>query len=289
MTHQRLVAFLALNLLAWLTFAFVSHVSAVPVNGVGGNAQNHATGNSALKSIDVATTGGDFQAPYDSAIDAYAQNIYFTATGPNGPGVFHVPAAGGTATEISTGHPFVAPTGIAIGSGNQHAYVADPEAWKGGRIFVLAVGGGMPEPLHGTEGTAPRGLDVVQENGHDIVYFTGKDPDDNQVAVFKIPASGASRPTIVAKGEPLIAPDGVTVAESGAVYVTDRAASGACSGSVFKITRNKIRKLVDDVILGNPAGLALTLDESELLVSAFQSDGDHDQLLVVDLRYAITG
>src|SRR5204863_316717 len=82
-------------------------------------------------------------------------------------------------------------------------------------------------------------------------------------------------PAVVAKGAPLVAPDGVAVAGSGEVYVTDRAA-GSCSGGVFEIARNKIRRLVEGVRLGDPAGIGLTLDESRLLVSAYQPDGVHD-------------
>ena len=265
-------------LLAGLLLCVIA-VASGTVSGIG---QSAITSSSGI-SIDVATLSGNFQHPLDSAIDSAAINIYFTATGPNGPGVFHVPAAGGTATEVSAGHSFVAPNGIAVSSDDRHVYVADPQAWEGGAIFVVAINGGSPRVLHGTDGTVPLGLDVVIENGQEMIYFTGRDPDDGQVGVFKISATGAPHPTLVAKGAPFVAPDGVTVSRSGAVYVTDREANSPCSGSVFKITGKKIRKIVDDVRLGNPAGLALTLDESTLLLSAIQENSNRDQVLVVDL------
>jgi len=169
-------------------------------------------------SIEVATLSGSFQHPLDAAIDSAAINIYFTATGPNGPGVFHVPAAGGMATEVSSGHSFVAPNGIAVSIDDQHVYVADPQAWEGGKIFMVATNGGAPVVVHGTEGTAPLGLDIAIENGQEVIYFTGRDPDDGQVGVFKISDPGATHPTVVVKGAPFVAPDGVTVSRSGAVY-----------------------------------------------------------------------
>ncbi len=247
---------------------------------ISGSDKTSASSSSGI-AIEVATLSGSFQHPLDAAIDSAAINIYFTATGPNGPGVFHVPAAGGLATEVSAGHSFITPNGIAVGSDDQHVFVADPQAWEGGEILLVAIGGGLPAMVHGTERTAPRGLDVVIEDGHEMIYFTGQDPDDGQVGVFKISATGAAHPTLVAKGALFIAPDGVTVSRSGAVYVTDREANGPCSGSVFKITGKKIKKIVDEVRLGNPAGLALTLDESTLLVSAIQENSNRDQVLVV--------
>ncbi len=276
MKHRRLSLKTSAILLA---VAFLGVIATL--FGIFGNQAAAVSGSSI--SIDVATLSGSFQHPLDSAIDSTAINIYFTATGPNGPGVFRVSAAGGMATEVSAGRSFVAPNGIAVSSDDYHVYVADPQAWQGGEILALAIGGGLPTVLHGTEGTAPRGLDVTIENGQEMIYFTGRDPNDDQFGVFKISANGAQHPAVVFKGAPFVAPDGVTVSRSGIVYVTDRETDGPSSGSVFKITGTKIKRILDDVRLGNPAGLALTLDESTLLLSAIQENSNRDEVIVVDL------
>src|SRR5690349_13311667 len=74
--------------------------------------QAMASADAAVKEIKQATQSGDYSSPLDSTPDPEGTNIYFTATGPKGQGVFKVPAAGGAASEVFTGAPFVAPRGI---------------------------------------------------------------------------------------------------------------------------------------------------------------------------------
>ena len=248
-----------------------------------------ALGNDLVKSVSVATQSGDFHNPLDSTPDLNGTTIYFTATGPHGPGVFRVPAAGGAVTEVYTGTPFVAPRGIAFSTDGQYLYVADPSAGTGGQIFRLAPGGGLPSPVRGSAGTAPQNLYVVIQSGQQVIYFSGKDPGSGQAAVLKLAASGAAAPTVVAQGSPLVAPDGVVVTRSGIVYVSDRSASGGGIGKVFKIDGSVVTALVAQVRTGNPAGIALTQDESILLVSALQLNSLSDQLLLVDLHTGQTG
>ena len=280
---------MAARILLALGSAFV----AVAATACGGTPAGPALGNDIVEHVDVATQSGNFHTPLDSAPDPDATTVYFTAAGPNGPGVFRVPAAGGDVTEVLVGNPFVAPIGIAVGSDGQQVYVADPQApgdaGKAGQIFVVPTGRRPAATLRGAGGTAPRGLDVVREGDQDMIYFTGKDPADGLPAVFKLPAAGGSAPAIVAKGAPLVEPDGVTVTKAGVVYVTDRAAAGGNAGSVFKIEGKTVTTMVNRVRTGNPAGVALSLDESVLLVSALQPDRDSDQVVLVDLKGLQTG
>ena len=180
-----------------------------------------------------------------------------------------------------------------MSSDDQHIYVADPQAagadGKVGQIFVIPTAGGPAVALAGTAGTAPRIIDVATEGGQDMLYFTGSDPSDGQIGVFKLPAAGAGTPTIVAKGAPLVEPEGVTVTRAGVAYVTDRSAAGAGFGSVFKIAGGTATKIVERVRVGRPAGLALTQDDGVLLVSALQPDRPSDQVLLVKLDTLQTG
>jgi sugar lactone lactonase YvrE len=243
-------------------------------------------GNHSVKSITLATQSGDFSAPLDSTPGLDATTIYFTASSSHGPGVFRVPAAGGAVTAVFAGSPFLAPRGIAISPDGQQLYVADPMA---GKLFMLPTSGGSPSLVQGSGGTAPQNLDVVNQGGQLLIYFTGKDPSSGQAAVFELALSGAKGLRMVVKGAPLVAPDGIVVTRSGVIYVSDRAAASGGLGSVFKIDGSKVTVIVDRVRTGNPAGIALTRDESILLVSALQPTSPSAQLLLVDLSTGHTG
>jgi sugar lactone lactonase YvrE len=247
-----------------------------------------ALGNNLVNKLAVVTQSGNFHDPLDSVPTMDATTIYFTATGPHGPGVFRVPSAGGAATEVFTGEPFVTPRGISISADDQHLYIADPSAGTGGELFVLATSGGSPVPVHGSERTAPQNLDVATQDGKPVLYFSGQDPS-GQAALLTLPASGADAPTVLVEGPPLVAPDGVVVAHTGSIYLSDRAAAGGGLGSVYKIDGSKITLIVKQVRTGNPAGIALTDDESILLVSALRLNSPSDLVLLVNLRTGQTG
>lgn len=265
---------------------WMGYVSLIMLAGAlaGCGAAAPALGDGLIKSADVATQSGAFQAPRDSTPDPDATTIYFTAAGEQGPAVFRVPASGGEAVALASGAPFVDPVGIAISGDARRLYVADPGA---GQIFALPVEGGTPTALAGSHGSAPRGLAVAGAGDQELLYFTGVDPSDGQPAVLKLPAGGAA--SVVAKGAPLVAPDGIAITESGVLYVSDRSAGGNGLGAIFKIEAGAVSPVVKQVRVGDPAGVALTRDDRVLLVSALQPDRDSDQVLLVDLATLATG
>lgn len=246
-------------------------------------------GDGSIKSITLVTQAGDFHDPLDSTPDVNGTTIYFTATGPHGKGVFRVPASGGTATEVFTGSPFVAPRCLVLSLDGQQIYVTDPGADNGGAIFALPLHGGSPTVVRGSNQTAAQNVDVVSQDGQETIYFTGKDPSSGMPAVLKLPAKGADTASVVIKGSPLVAPDGIVVTHSGALYVSDRSAAGANFGQIFKIEGSSIKTIVGKIHTGDPAGIALLPDESVLLVSAHQSNSPNDQVLLVDLATLQTG
>jgi sugar lactone lactonase YvrE len=228
--------------------------------------------------------GGDLADFRDSTPDPGATGIYFTAIGPTGPGVFRVPAAGGAASVVFTGAPFVDPTGIAISNDGQTLYVADPKAYAGprrlGSIFALSVTGQRPLPVDGAQGWAAHGLDLSP--GGDVLYFTGRSPETRNRGVYRLPATGAPAPETLLEDDAIGVPDSVTASRAGVLYFTSRREDSG-HGGVYRLERRAVTRIVDLIRPGAPAGLALTMDESALLVSSLQPYRNRAQVLVVNL------
>lgn len=230
-----------------------------------------------------------FHAPLDATPDGNGTAVYFTATGLHGQGVFRIATAGGAVTQVHAGSPFVTPRAIALSADGTLLTIADPTADKGGALFTIPVSGGTPTLVAGSQGTAPQNLNVYNENGQQVIYFTGKDPQSGEPAVLTLPLAGAQTPTIVAKGMPLVSPDGIVVDSSDNIYVSDRTAASAENGKIFKITNHSVTVLLNQVHTGNPAGIALSPDASVLLISAHQTTSTSDQVLLLDLSTLKTG
>jgi DNA-binding beta-propeller fold protein YncE len=266
--------------------------------------------NQAVQSIEEkATAGTVFQAPVDATLDPAAKNIYFIANSARGMGVFKTSINGGTVVSLTVGAPFTQPLGVDISTDGQTIFVADssvpaqsrfrrPQLAKG-MLFRIPVGGGTPVAVAGTECTAPRGLTLTQENGVEMIYFTGIDPHDDQPAVMKIPAAGGTL-TVIDKGAPLVLPTGIAVSKEGTIYISDQARATQGTDNVFRIsqkhetdqssstatspldTASSHRELLATVRGGNPAGVALTQNGTLLLVSSHDDRLGASQVLVIN-------
>jgi DNA-binding beta-propeller fold protein YncE len=276
--------FYRLRRAAWFATCFACLCACLIVLAACGRASSTKLGNDTVKAIDPAIKGGaEYSNPLDAALDPEGVTIYFTAQGSKGSGVFKVPAAGGDAVEIVSGAPFASPAGIAVGTDGKALFVADAGAAGSGALLTLPTAGGAPTALRGSAGTAPRNLDIVKGSGGDLIYFTGIDPQDKQPGLFTLPPTGADAPTVVAKGSPFAEPDGVAVTKAGVAYVADRA------GKVFRVEGGKVSTTVNEVKTGQPAGIALTLDDGMLLVSAIDKGKGTDRVLLVALANGETG
>ncbi|MGQ0679712.1 MAG: SMP-30/gluconolactonase/LRE family protein [Actinomycetota bacterium] len=203
---------------------------------------------------------------------------YFTVSGPAG--IFRTTGNPDGPVRIDSGTGITSPRGLTVSSDGKLLFVADA-----GSIVSVPVEGGQPTQIAGTRGTSARGIDVIGFQGADALYFTGKDPADGLPAVMRIPAEGGTR-TVVAKGGPLAEPDGLVVSSTGVIYLTDRGDAGA-GAAVYRIESGVAERLAR-LRLGDPAGVALTLDGSKLLVSSLAEAGTA-QLFVIDLANLRTG
>ena len=282
MNKHKVIFFLSLGLL--LLTVNMSGVNGQTSSQTVGKKTSDVSADSLVNDIKVLT---ETPQNLDTVFTADAKIAYYTASNANGRGVFRTSVSDSKNAVVFVGAPFVNPRGLAISSDDQNIYVADPKAKGNGCIFGQSVNGGTPQVLSGTTGYKPRGLEVANQNGADMIYFTGQDPQDGQQGVFKISAAGDKAPQIVAKGAPLVSPDSVAIASiSGDVYVTDNKAGGKGQGRVWKISGGQVTSLVDRAWLGNPAGVALTLDEQTLLVSALQTKKGQAKVIVVNLKTA---
>jgi sugar lactone lactonase YvrE len=226
---------------------------------------------------------------FDATPDPDGVELYFTGIDPvKGAGVFKAKADGSdpAAVEVHAGDPFVSPFGITIGTDGKQLYVADPGAESAndhGQIFVLPIGGGAPAALAGTADFLPRSVEIGQENGKDLLFFTGTDPADGKPGVFKISISGGTALT-VSKDALFRDPSGIVVAKNGDVYVVDTQAAASGHASVLKVTSNgAAQEVIGELRVGYPPGIALTLDEKSLLVSGLDPLTLNDVLINFDM------
>ncbi len=235
----------------------------------------------------------DGHRPFDAAPNADGSVVFFTADGANGLGVYKVPADGSAPmpaavypTAVDPANPFAAPFGVAVSTDGKTVFVADPAAGPSdrGAIYAVPVGGGTPKMLSGTDGFAPRSLDVVAVGGLDTLYFSGTDAKVGGLpGIFSVPASGGMV-TSVSVGGVLHDPSGLTVAKDGAIYLIDTVASANHTSQILVIPSGGSPKvLMDDVRVGYPAGVAISVDDKTLYVSGFNPHELTDRLLVVDI------
>ncbi len=263
--------------------------------GAGGSGTTTSAGGTGGGASAAINTAADIKRALDATPDPDGVEIYFTAEGVNGLGVYKAPADGSAPTAAAVyptipddpNNPFVAPFGIGISSDGKQLFVTDTAAGGSDRggIFVLPVGGGAPTELSGTDGTSPHSLDVVAVGGVDTLYFTGTEPKAGGLpGVFSIPATGGSLTTI-AVGGILRDPSGIAVAKNGDVYVADTIATEGNTAQIvlFPAGGGAPTVLASELRLGYPAGVALTMEEKTLYVSGFNPETLTDRVIVVDI------
>ncbi len=246
-------------------------------------------GNGTIGSIKPAAhDAAAFTAPLDATPSPEGDMVFFTARNADGAGVFKAAASGGTTSVVYVGDPISGPVGITVATDSRMIYVADPGASVNdvdeGVLWAVSASGGTPTPVNGTGGYAPRGIVLMNESGTDALYFTGKQPTDGVPGVFKVHAIGGTVQTI-AKGGPFSDPNGIAVTNEGIIYVVDSAAEDLAAGSarVIEVKNGVPTILQEGLKVGFPAGIALSQDNTALLVSALSPATGKDQVVRIDL------
>ena len=242
-------------------------------------------GSVSIGALSPAAHGAGITSPFDATPDPDGKNVYFTAIGAHGPGVFKVAASGGAISEVYAGSPFVSPFSIAISTDGSQLFVADLGAKTakadGGAIFSLPVGGGTPSDLGETGGMLPHGIEVSGET----LYFTGV-TSKGAPGLFKTGLGGGGV-TAIATGAPFKSPSGVAIASSGDVYVVDTVSASPLSARILKVPRSGAPSVyIDNIAVGFPAGIVFNQSETQLLVSALDTTKGTDAVLVIDVASA---
>jgi sugar lactone lactonase YvrE len=253
--------------------------------GAGGGAQDGTP-----KTLDPAAMAQSaFRLPLDAALSPDGKTAYFIALDPNqNPSVFTVASSGGTPTVLASGDPLAAPFGIDVSTDGSQLVLADSSALDSagldhGCLFTLgATAAGTPAQISSTTGYQPRSVVIVQENNVDVAYFTGHDPSDAAPGVFKV-ALGGGAVSIVAKGTGFADPSGLAVAANGTVYVADSIATENGHAQLLKVTAGTVSVVIADMAVGYPAGVALSKDETAILVSALDPATQTDIVIHYDL------
>jgi len=224
-----------------------------------------------------------FQTPLDASPSPDGTVVYFVArTAAGAGGVFRVPARGGAVKTVTAGAPLVAPQGIVVSTDGQTLYVADPAAGPGGAVFAVGLSSSGLQAVPGTAGLQPSALDLVRQGPRDVLYITGVDRTTKRAGVWRVELGAAASPQPLLRGVPLASASGIAVTATGDVFVAGRTGRARQTDVVLRLHDGKRHRVVSGVTLGSPAGLALTLDETTLLISSLARDGT-SQVLLVDL------
>ena len=255
-----------------------------------------------LAQIQPVANAAEASTPVDATPSPDGSSIYFIAftsrMDADGirmervPAIFKTTSApGGVAQKLFAGAPLQSPFGITISDDGNTLFIADSSAdgsapdtegaeRSDGRVFAMSAGGGSPTALAGTEGITPAGIEASGAS----LYVTGRGKD-GLAGLFKTGIGGGAV-SAVAVGGVFSDPGGVAVTRDGIAYVVDTgSATGSQSlASVIKVTPDgKTEVVLEGLTVGHPAGIALVLDESAILVSGLDNAEGTDRVFRVQL------
>jgi hypothetical protein len=201
-------------------------------------------------------------------------------------GVWLQPAQGGAPSVLYAGDKLVNPFDIDASLDGKTLYVADVAGGAEGRGAILSLAASGGEPTEVVSGWAPRGVTVASD---DRVYFSGIDDTTGESGVFLLAGAAVSR---VFAGAPLVDPSGIAVLKDGGALVSDtRLFDGLSDGTTITNASEAGVVLIKDgqasifatgFVTGYPAGIALTVDDTALIISG-QGPDHSDTVYIVDV------
>jgi DNA-binding beta-propeller fold protein YncE len=233
--------------------------------------------------LELAASDEAVRSPMDATPGPNGEGVYYVALSDDQAGVFRVAEPGAAIETLLLGEPLIAPVGISISVDGKRLFVADSgvsSARGVGAIVALPSAGGEVQVLDGTAGYLPRGVVVAEVKGEEHVYFTGVHPSSGEHGLFRVGASGGAVETI-ASGAPFVDPAGVTLTPEGDAYVID-AFAGEGSAGVIRVRGGAAERIVRDIGVGFPAGIASTQDGSTVLVSGLDPASRRDRVYVMN-------
>jgi hypothetical protein len=222
----------------------------------------------------LATGGAVFVSPFDAAPDPNGLVVYFTAlaggsTETAEAGVYSVSASGsGAATALLVGAPLVVPVGVAVAA-DSSLFIADTAGGSSDSGAIFHIVAGKASTVVGTEDTSPAAIAIQGAT----VYFVGM-PAEGSATLWSMPVDGSATPKVLVAGLPLTGPAGLAVSPNGDVYVAD-------DNHIVKVVGAAATTLAGTYTFGFPAGMAVSLDGTGLLVSVLSAG--HSAVLRVDL------
>lgn len=176
----------------------------------------------------------------------------------------------------------VAASGLALSADDGTMVMATGEGVKRVSTSALidalegAAAAPSPEIIVGSDGVD---VTAVTVDGTDVV-FAGT--EGGQASLWRLPLAGGAPEVLVADVADEVT--GVVVGSDGVVWATGPAGDG--TGGLFAID-GAATLVVSGIILGDPAGVALTPDDGSVMVSSL-SDAGTAQVTLVDIATAET-
>lgn len=193
------------------------------------------------------------------------------------PGVFR--AEGGEIAAVHAGD-FVSPFDIDVAD-DGNLVVADSSfgTEAGGALVGVSLESGELSTL-GAEGYHPVSVTVGREGAHEgSSYFSGRNPETGEPGVYRLTAEGSVESLY--EGEPLVEPSGIALLEDGRVIVGESSLNGGTEAALIALDGGSASLLVRGLRSSWPFGIALTPDESAVIVSAQDPHSYNDSVYTV--------
>jgi hypothetical protein len=189
-------------------------------------------------------------------------------------GVFRAEA--GVISPLHVGD-FVSPFDIDVLE--QNLLVAD-SGWGldgAGALLRISADSGEVTPL--LEGYRPVSVTVGRRGAHDGgIYFSGRSPESGAPGVFRLAGDSVE---VVYEGEPLVEPSGIALLDDGRVIVGETSLEGGSEAALVMLDGGSASVVARRLRSGYPFGIALTPDQSSIIVSAVDRDTWNDGVYTV--------